>query len=291
MNKDELNAAVHAYVESSPENYIDKAWAEENELDGIRMYDNPLVGYASAADPLFSEFQKESVVGPHMLLPRNWVKDAETVVSIFLPLSSEIRSSNRSHTEWPSKAWLYARIEGQCMINALSAHIVDYFGDEGFTARAPSIDSAFASNSGVLQNTSVVVTTHNEEPIPAYSSNWSERHVAYACGLGTFSLSKGLITSRGVAGRFTSLITNWKTEPTVRKYTDLHEYCSLCGVCAKNCPAGAISLESGKDHELCAAYLKSTKKRFSPRYGCGKCQTYTPCESKPCGRARKADTF
>ena len=34
-----------------------------------------------------------------------------------------------------------------------------------------------------------------------YFSNWSERHIAYAAGLGTFSLSDGFIIERGIAHR------------------------------------------------------------------------------------------
>ena len=37
-------------------------------------------------------------------------------------------------------------------------------------------------------------------------SNWSERHIAYAAGLGTFSLSDGFITERGIAHRCGSAV-------------------------------------------------------------------------------------
>lgn len=35
-----------------------------------------------------------------------------------------------------------------------------------------------------------------------FGSNWSERHAAYVCGLGTFGLSKGLITDKGMGRTF-----------------------------------------------------------------------------------------
>jgi epoxyqueuosine reductase QueG len=112
-----------------------------------------------------------------------------------------------------------------------------------------------------------------------YTSNWSERHVAFICGHGAFGLSKGLITEKGVAGRFFSLVTDMEMEVTPRRYTDIYAYCIRCGRCAALCPARAISLESGKDHRACAAFLAETKRRYAPRYGCGKCQTDVPCES------------
>ena len=109
-----------------------------------------------------------------------------------------------------------------------------------------------------------------------FSSNWSERHVAYIAGLGTFGLSRGLITEKGMAGRFGSLVTTAELPVTERPYTDLYEYCSRCGACIRRCPVGAITQE-GKRHEPCSEYLAEMKHRFAPRYGCGKCQVKVPC--------------
>ena len=62
-------------------------------------------------------------------------------------------------------------------------------------------DSAADPNLG---NSSV---SGNTDKVGDYASNWSERHVAYVCGLGTFGC-QGLITSKGLAGRFGSIITD-----------------------------------------------------------------------------------
>jgi epoxyqueuosine reductase len=98
--------------------------------------------------------------------------------------------------------------------------------------------------------------------------------------LGTFGLSKGLITAKGVAGRFASIITELELPPDTRNYKSIYEYCSLCGACVKKCPAGAISIKKGKDHIACSAFLDKTTEKYAPRYGCGKCQTGVPCENK-----------
>ncbi|MPM73368.1 hypothetical protein SDC9_120348 [bioreactor metagenome] len=113
----------------------------------------------------------------------------------------------------------------------------------------------------------------------SYTSNWSERHVAYVCGLGTFSLSKGLITEKGVSGRFGSLVTTAPLTVTPRAYSELYEYCVFCGACARNCPAEAIAIdpEVGKRHAPCAAFLDEYRPQYAPRYGCGKCQVRVPC--------------
>lgn len=129
--------------------------------------------------------------------------------------------------------------------------------------------------------------------VESFASNWSERHAAYICGLGTFGLSKGLITEKGMAGRFGSVITTAQLPATKRRTDDPFADCTMCGKCARNCPAGAIDpakgIINGKDHEKCSAYLKTcTYPPHGPharvRYGCGKCQVGVPCE---CGRPNK----
>ena len=68
------------------------------------------------------------------------------------------------------------------------------------------------------------------------ASQWSERHAAYASGLGTFGLCDGLITPKGKAVRFASVVTRIKVPPTQRPYKDHHAYClhyakGICGMC------------------------------------------------------------
>jgi epoxyqueuosine reductase QueG len=108
-------------------------------------------------------------------------------------------------------------------------------------------------------------------------SNWSERHAAFTAGLGTFSRNRSLITRLGAAGRFGSVITDAELEPTPRPYLGVTEYCDDCGLCVDRCPCRAIAA-SGKDNQVCSAYLATTKVLYAPRYGCGKCQTGVPCE-------------
>ena len=48
----------------------------------------------------------------------------------------------------------------------------------------------------------------NESGRYGFASNWSERHAAYASGMGTFGLSDGLITPKGKAMRCGSVIAN-----------------------------------------------------------------------------------
>ena len=111
-------------------------------------------------------------------------------------------------------------------------------------------------------------------------SNWSERHAAYVCGLGTFGLSKGLITNKGMAGRFVSVLISEELPADPRPYQGIYDNCIRCGACVRRCPVDAISLEKGKDHVLCGAWLDKMGEIHAPRYGCGLCQTKVPCESR-----------
>ncbi|HEY3426465.1 MAG TPA: 4Fe-4S binding protein, partial [Negativicutes bacterium] len=69
-------------------------------------------------------------------------------------------------------------------------------------------------------------------------------------------------------------------EPTQRAYTEIDEYCSKCGACAKRCPPQAIDKTTGKDNEICMVHIRKEKEKYNPRYGCAKCQAGVPCENK-----------
>ena len=75
-----------------------------------------------------------------------------------------------------------------------------YMDDKGIAACVPALDERF----------DVKIETKLTALKPDFhaDSKWSERHAAYACGLGTFGLSKGLITEKGMAGRFASIIVS-----------------------------------------------------------------------------------
>lgn len=271
MTLEQLQQLTETFLEEHPGNIVSESVAIEPEVIGTRLYDTPYICVADSNDPLFMQL-KEQAIGPHFMLPGEWLEDAKSVISIFLPATEQVRSSNAKDMDWPSSAWLHARIEGQNMIAQMGSYLRDCIEQSGFHCVLPFSDERMMVREGAPLSPGGEIV---------YTSNWSERHIAYVCGHGTFGLSKGLITHNGVAGRFISLITNAPLPVTKRDYTEVYEFCSMCGACAKNCPAGAISLEKGKDHTICNAYLSQTKTKYAPRYGCGKCQVHVPCESKP----------
>lgn len=251
----QLEARLVEFVSTDPRN----AMPAHN---GMRIYDAPLVGFAAADDPLFFEFQKPGIVGERHLLPTDWLPGAKTVASVFLPFTEEVRRSNRA-LGLPSEEWASARIDGEAFGNDARRFLIALLKEMGADAVAPGLDPRFSVVNRV--------------------SNWSERHVAYAAGLGTFSLSRTLITKKGAAGRLLSVVTTLCLSPTKREYDTYYAYCSYlargkCGACIRRCPPGAITTQ-GKDHAICSYYLDNTvKPLFAPRYGCAKCGVGTPCE-------------
>ena len=279
LTPDGLARAAWTFMEESGLNRIPAELAVSPECAGVQIYEEPLVGIAAANDPLFTgEFKEPQVIGEHFRAPEEWVPGAASVASFFLPFTEAVRRSNRTHEDVPydpaitnqrcSALWLHARVEGQKLVAMLSLRLCEFVQEAGFRAVAPSLSPDFRMAS-------------------PFSSNWSERHVAFAAGLGTFGLSKGLITAKGMAGRLGSLVTDAPMAPTPRPYTSPFEYCTMCGACARRCPAGAIDVARGcalgKDQLVCGPYVKGS---YLPphgpdgieRYGCGKCQVGVPCE-------------
>jgi epoxyqueuosine reductase QueG len=253
-----LKEQIDNLVLNSPQNVVP-------ELGMMRIFDPPLVGVASVEDPLWNRLKEAGVVGFQHMSPQEWKVGAKSVISYFIPFTLPVRSANRCEGETATE-WLYGRYEGEMFNNALRRFIVGMVEQTGARALVPISDSRFK--------------------VVDLRSNWSERHVAFIAGLGTFGLSRSLVTSVGSAGRLGSVIVDFELEPTKRPYEEFDEYCIKCGACIPRCPPLAID-EHGKDNALCKKYLNETLLRHKPRYGCGKCQTAVPCEgSNPSSTGR-----
>ena len=255
---------LNDYVNKNPGNYISAEQALIPAMEGLRIYDAPLIGVADAADPLFDKMLEPEIIGPHFMKPQQWLSGAKSVISLFLPYSEAIKKANAAATDDVAIEWLHGRIEGQDFLMQTGNLLKEIIENHGFKAVIPFLDEHFW-----------LVENHQD----GYTSNWSERHVAFVCGLGTFSLNRSLITKAGSAGRFISIVTDMELPVTPREYTDIYEYCNLCGACISRCPANAISIEHGKVQELCGDYVHRKRTDYPDYYGCGKCQTGVPCQS------------
>lgn len=248
---------------------------------GHPFFDDPLVGFAAADDPLFAAYK--SIIGAFHLTPAELASAAggakswtpRTVICWVLPISEGTRQSNRGETMYPSRDWARTRNYGEIFNVSLRRHLVEYLSDAGCRAFAPQLHPAWRE--------------YPDSPV-GVASSWSERHAAYAAGLGTFSLNDALITPRGIAHRLGSVITDLTIEPGARPYATHLSNClyhrnGSCGACIGRCPVGALS-KSGHDKPLCREHVYGTiPKAVGELFkvastGCGLCQTAVPCESR-----------
>jgi epoxyqueuosine reductase QueG len=272
--KDKLTRNIQNFVLNNKENW-------SNETDD-RFYDEPIAGFASVNDPLFSEY-KALVAADHLTpkevfelsFGKNSLSDG-TVISIVLPVNEKLRVSNRGQKEWPSKAWiLYRSFGDELFIDKVGLHAAELLTRAGFRAAVPHAAPWYK----------------NFNTPSGSCSNWSERHIAYAAGLGTFSLNDGFITEKGIAIRLVSVITDLVLEADERKSENHLSNClfysrNTCGACIERCPIGAIT-KKGHDKVKCGKYAYGEESRnLAVSYGgfakagagCGLCQTGIPCE-------------
>ena len=104
--------------------------------------------------------------------------DEITVITWILPQREITKADNRAEDFYPSEGWVRARFPGEDFNVLLRKHLVEELEKENIQAVAPMISPLWKI-----------------EMSPKYgmASRWSERHAAYASGLGTFGLCDGLI--------------------------------------------------------------------------------------------------
>ena len=268
LDKQLLLEKAREFLRDEALNYVTEADALAPEAAGIKLFDEPIVGVADVDDELFEKLKEEGVIGPHYLGPKDWMADSKRVVSFFLPYSEDVRKANRpAWTGEPPVQMVHGRVQGQKCINSWADKVVDFVRAQGFKALIPMEDGRFEHH-----------LTPKEEGGKCFTSNWSERHTAYICGLGTFGAAAHIITEKGASGRFASFITDAEMDVDVRPYTGLYDYCTHCGACMRRCPGSAICMESTKEHPKCAGALMHVVEKYGT-FICAKCQTGVPCES------------
>jgi len=272
-----IESVVRDFVGRGPENLI---WSGGSE----RAWADPLVGFSRGDDPIYQEYKRH--VGPfhwtpleicNLTFPELSVTAEElTVITWILPQTEATKTDQRKETTYPSERWTRTRVFGEEFNNELRRHVASRLIEEGFAAVAPVL--------------SPLMEMKQSERF-GRASSWSERHAAYAAGLGTFGLSEGLITPKGKAMRCGSVVARIQVPATPRPYEDHHAYClffaqdGACGKCISRCPVGAIK-EEGHDKVACEKYIREVVADYVSShfgfkgYACGLCQCDVPCESE-----------
>ena len=240
------------------------------------FFEPPTVKFASADDRWFTEFK--TIINPEHWTPQEALNllypeaTAKTVISFCCPNSREAREGNRKETERPCELWARIRSFGDQALQNMRNQLARWLQEHGVAAVAP------------FQQDDYKLAVKN------LRSRWSERHVAFVTGMGTFGLSGGLITEHGVAHRLASVVTSLELSPDVRPYGDDYTaWCTKCGACRRRCPAGSIgNTLAERDKTKCKEYqMKTIVPNRADTYGwmdfgigCGLCQTAVPCEDK-----------
>ncbi|MBI4330850.1 MAG: epoxyqueuosine reductase [Chloroflexi bacterium] len=279
-----IEAAIKAFVSGSEQNLLG--------IDGGPIWEEPLVGFADGEDPLFEEYKK--IIGSFHLTPRECLEQVggdsfkaaahrrTSVICWVLPMASRIRAGNRRRDSAPTIRFVHATRHGEVLNNSLRRYLVSMLTQNGYIAVAPVDSSLFKSFNLPTGRTSV----------------WSERHVLYVAGMGTFSLNDGFITAKGMAMRCGSVVTNLELPASPRVYKGHIDNCPFlvdgsCGDCIDRCPAGAITVK-GHDKVKCDQYKRdvlpglckfyeippNTRHSQSDWIPCGLCQFGVPCESR-----------
>jgi epoxyqueuosine reductase QueG len=221
-------------------------------------YRSPLVGFSAADDPLFRQLRQ--VANPDHLLPEEMLPGAQTVIAFFLPFELELIKINRQHP-YVSHEWAEAYVETNGLIKEICQDIARKLKELGF-------------------KTAYEMPTHNFDPVRLLSP-WSHKHVAYVCGLGSFGRNTMLITEKGCAGRFGSLVTDGYIQPDSPTKEIFYPGCDNCNYCVRACPVSALG-EQKFDKAACYRHLLEVNEFYDDLPlcdACGKCAN-GPCATK-----------
>jgi epoxyqueuosine reductase len=281
-----LANAIKDYVRTSPLNHL-------TAFNNLPIVDEPVIAFANGDDPIFQDLK--TVIGEFHLTPREIMEkyiegkrwrfgitnsvDSISVVSWALPLTYETRRIERTSPFGGSPRYNHSRWIGIKLYECVEQYVASLLEVLRCNAVAPTQSKLFEIK---------------EMPGGWLAANWSERHVAYASGLGTFGLNGLMITSRGCAVYLGSVVFDKSLTPTPRAasrvancpyYTD-----GSCGLCIEHCTGSAIS-KDGRSNVACLKNLRDEqagkvislgldKELVGPAPACGRCSTGLPCEDR-----------
>jgi epoxyqueuosine reductase len=274
---------------------------------GGMIFSSPIIGVAQGDDPIFQKY-KEIIAIEHLTPLELWLSEGFEsllpsnlrIISIVFPFSEKIREESKiisknvnkkSQITLPAEIYCVGRNYANAFKKEICKKIIEFFKIKGFRAVAAMLSESFS----ILRPKKDMVY-----------STWSERHIAFATGLGTFSLHEGLITKIGCNIRLASVVTDAPLNLTLREYENPYTNClyyskGTCRKCEARCPANAID-ENGHNKLKCYEYnrkiarimfnrirpiLKPHTRRInwvtrpvSYPIGCAFCQFDVPCMDK-----------
>jgi len=222
------------------------------------IWQEPIVGFADANGSYIKALKE--IVAPAHMLPEDFMENPNIVISYYIPFTKELAALNMNvEGNMAAQEWSDAYNLTNTMIADISQYIADLLNDMGYRAVPPT---------GVVFDKQLIL------------SNWSQRHIAYAAGLGTFGINNMLISEKGCCGRYGSVIANIPVEPDqiVEEERCLYKKNGSCKKCVQNCFSGALTTE-GFDRKKCFEICMLNDAKTGADV-CGKCDIDIPCAFK-----------
>ena len=184
------------------------------------LFREPLVGFVSVDDP--SIVHVKDIVGPWHNAPDDQLPGARTIIAYAVPFTRDV-AFDPSDSRYSGLVWSEAYLLINKAFGDISHAVADLLISEGYKA-------------------GTVVATNDYDPADPVSC-WSHRTMACAAGLGKFGMNRILMTAKGSAVRYCSLLTSAELEPT-GPY-DGPVCMGLegdgCKLCVDACPVGALT--------------------------------------------------
>ena len=191
------------------------------------LFREPMVGFVSATDPALLNIKE--IVGPWHDLPDDQLPGAKTIIAYAVPSTREV-ALDPGISEFSGLSWSEAYVLINAQFSLISEAVADLLRSEGYEA-------------------ATVKATNDYDPSDPVSS-WSHRTMACAAGLGEFGMNRILLTRKGSAVRYCSLLTTAELRPT-GPYDGpvcLGLDKGPCRLCLDACPVNALTrwYEGGK---------------------------------------------
>ena len=225
------------------------------------LFRQPLVSFSSADDKRYSDLKE--IIGEWHLNPSELLPDARSVISYFVPFTEDVALEPQK-VQNGSPLWSEAYQEINKHFNVVNEAVSSYLMGIGYSAVS-------------------IKPTHTYDP-KDLKCMWSHRSAAAIAGLGAFAANGLLITEKGAAGRFCTVITSAELKanrpPVENKCLFIRN--GTCGLCFKVCPAEALSPDKMIDKFACQDELNKNERLMKEKTAlqsadtCGKCISICP---------------
>lgn len=229
-----------------------------NEKNLKNLWQEPIVGFADANGSYIKSLKE--VVTPAHMMPEDFMVNPNIIISYYIPFTEETAAVNLNvEGNMASQEWSDAYNITNTMISDINQYIADTLNEMGYRAAVPT---------GIFFDKGLIL------------SNWSQRHIAYAAGLGTFGINNMLISEKGCCGRYGSLVADIPVEADsiLTEERCLYKKNGSCKKCVQNCFSGALTVD-GFDRKKCFEICMLNDAKTGADV-CGKCDIDIPCAFK-----------